>query len=239
MKQIETALKRDIESGVIPNGYQLPSINLFSEKYKVARDTVEKAYKLLKLSGHIHSAAGKGYYVNWIGAGKKRVLFIFNKMSSYKKTIYNSFVATVSDGYEVNYYTHHYNAVICREILEANIGAYDCYVVMPHFEAKNSEKEIAAVFENIPTGKLLLLDRKYAIPGKKYMAVFQDFSQNFFDGLVSMKENVARFTELSRKYGMRYTIIEVLNKHVVKKGNIYIAITELELATRIRNIKAT
>jgi len=72
VKQIETALKRDTESGVIPNGYQLPSINLFSEKYKVVRDTVEKAYKLLKLSGNIHSAAGKGYYVSWIGAGKKR-----------------------------------------------------------------------------------------------------------------------------------------------------------------------
>jgi len=149
-------------------------------------------------------------------------------MSSYKKTIYDSFVATLSDGYEVNYYTHYYNAVICREIIEANIGAYDCYVVMPHFEAKNSETEIAAVFENIPTGKLLLLDRKYAIPGKRYMAVFQDFSQNFFDGLLSMKESVTRFKELhilfphysshprevinglqkfSRKYGMRYTII--------------------------------
>ena len=47
--QIADCFISNISNGSIKKNEQLPSINMFSKKYKVSRDTVEKAYKVLKV----------------------------------------------------------------------------------------------------------------------------------------------------------------------------------------------
>ncbi len=61
--QIVNSIIRNIEIGKLSVGDRLPSINEFSEEYYLSRDTVEKAYNLLKEKLIISSVKGKGYYI--------------------------------------------------------------------------------------------------------------------------------------------------------------------------------
>lgn len=62
-EQIVQIILSDIENGIFRNGEQIPSINETSCEFYVSRDTVEKAYKILKNKGIIVSVKGKGYFV--------------------------------------------------------------------------------------------------------------------------------------------------------------------------------
>lgn len=42
---------------------KIQSINMFSEEFYLSRDTVEKAYNILKERNVISSIRGKGYYI--------------------------------------------------------------------------------------------------------------------------------------------------------------------------------
>jgi DNA-binding GntR family transcriptional regulator len=46
--QIVNSIIEDIEKGLLTVGQRIPSINEISEEYYLSRDTVEKAYNLLK-----------------------------------------------------------------------------------------------------------------------------------------------------------------------------------------------
>src|SRR6187402_3992165 len=91
--QIVNSITEDIERGVLSVGQRVPSINEISEEYYLSRDTVEKAYNVLKEKQIIVSAKGKGYYVaRNVLPSKINILFLFNKLSSYKLQIYNAMV---------------------------------------------------------------------------------------------------------------------------------------------------
>jgi len=62
-RQIVNSIVEDIERGVLTIGQRVPSINDISEEYYLSRDTVEKAYNVLKEKEIIVSVKGKGYYV--------------------------------------------------------------------------------------------------------------------------------------------------------------------------------
>jgi len=74
--QIASAIARDIEKGILAKDTKLPSINVFSKRYNVARDTIEKAYKELKNNGYIISVASRGYFVSGRKDSKIKVLLI-------------------------------------------------------------------------------------------------------------------------------------------------------------------
>jgi DNA-binding transcriptional regulator YhcF (GntR family) len=57
-KQIVESISELIQSGNIKYGQKLPSINQVSFDYYISRDTVEKAYAILKESGVIESING-------------------------------------------------------------------------------------------------------------------------------------------------------------------------------------
>jgi len=63
-KQISISIAELIRDEEFKIGQKIPSINEMSEKTFVARETVEKAYKLLKKQNLIFSEIGKGYYVS-------------------------------------------------------------------------------------------------------------------------------------------------------------------------------
>ena len=65
---------------------------------------------------------------------KLKILFIFNKISSYKKNTYYSFLQTLGNRAKVDIQVHHYDAVLFKEIIEQKLGKYHYYVVMPHFD---------------------------------------------------------------------------------------------------------
>ncbi|MBD0260953.1 MAG: winged helix-turn-helix transcriptional regulator, partial [Cytophagales bacterium] len=61
-RQIIDSILKDVDKGILLRGQRIPSINELSDEYYLARDTVEKAYNVLRQRGIIESVRGKGYY---------------------------------------------------------------------------------------------------------------------------------------------------------------------------------
>ena len=158
-KQLINAIISGIEHGRLGYGQKIPSINSLSAEYYLSRDTVEKAYIALKKQGVIHSVRGKGFYIQHANPlSKKRVMLLFNKISAYKKVIYNSIVNTLGDQADVYLYIYHCEMSLFKKILEEKMHNYDYMVVMPHFKGKNAEFEVRELLKDISPEKLLIID---------------------------------------------------------------------------------
>ncbi len=63
-KQIEQSISTDILNGKIKKGQRIPSIIALSNSCSVSKETVGKAYKILRERNLIFPVFGKGYYVS-------------------------------------------------------------------------------------------------------------------------------------------------------------------------------
>ncbi len=256
-KQIAQSIGKQIDKGHLKKDFLLPSINNFSDQYAVARDTVERAYKELKKQGYITSVSGKGYYVVGKKETKIKILLVFNKLSSFKKIIYYSFLKTLADRAVVDLQIHHYNPLHLKKIIEANLGKYDYYVIMPHFETSANKKAYMDIMTKIPSDELLLLDK--SIPELTgCMAVFQDFRRDIFDALVSASELIEKYNTLTiifpehsnhppeiiegleqfcKSYDKKFTIITNGVKIKLIKGTVFIVIADDDLAILVKKIR--
>src|SRR5690349_10674528 len=91
VKQITNGIIKEIDKRALKKNDRLMSITDFAKKFKIARVTVEKAYKSLQDSGYIVAVPGKGNFVADGPAKALKVLLVLNKISSYKKTVFESF----------------------------------------------------------------------------------------------------------------------------------------------------
>lgn len=259
-KQIVESIITDIERSVLKKNDQLPSISEMSAHYDLARDTVEKAYRELRERGFIVSVQGKGYYVSGGNDGKIRILLVFNKLSSYKRLIYYSFLQELGERAQVDLQVHHYSAKLFADIIERNLGKYNYYVVMPHFVHDLDKVNLEQVLKSIPEGELAFLDKDYPILPGKYPAVFQDFQRDVFNALLSANDLMQKYqqmvlvmpsdgnypTEIARgfhnycvNYKKTYRIIETATEELLQKGTAYCVIEETDLAELIKKIRQT
>lgn len=256
-KHIAETIIKDIEKGVLEKNFLLPSINEFSGKYAVGRDTVEKAYRHLKSQEYIRSAPGKGYYVTGRRENKMKVLLVFNKLSSYKKMIYDSFIATLEKKAKVDLQIHHYDLKVLKEIIENSIGRYHYYVIMPHFFYNCKPKDALAVLNRIPSHELVLLDKSF--PGvEASRCVFQDFENDIYDALVQTKDAISKYNKIvllfpaSHNYpvemitgtqrfcdemGKEFTVIQHETNEPIEKGTLYIVVDDPELVKVMKAIR--
>jgi DNA-binding transcriptional regulator YhcF (GntR family) len=196
-KQIVHSIKSDIELGVLSTGVQLPSISELSAEYQMARDTVEKAYKELRNLGYISAVQGKGYYVQSAKDKKEKILLIFNKLSSYKKIIYYSFIKALGDTATVDLEIHHYSVKKFEEIIEKNLGKYNRYVVMPHFVTdSDNEEDYMAILKRIPASELVLLDRDIPELHQPSASVYQNFDKDIFGSLEDANDLMVKYERL-------------------------------------------
>jgi DNA-binding transcriptional regulator YhcF (GntR family) len=201
-RQIINALIDDIERGVLQVGQRVPSINEVSEEYYLSRDTVEKAYNYLKEKQIIVSSKGKGYYVaRTVCPSRSNVLFLVNKLSSYKLQVYNSFVASLGDNVQVDLVVYHCDPRLFLSALQENSGCYDYYVVMPHFKDgdlnhQNTNAEILEALRKIPENKLILIDNYIPALNRNVAAVYQDFSLDIYESLQEGMEKLKRYKKL-------------------------------------------
>ena len=82
------AVKNAISEGKLHTGESLPSVSLICEQFNLSRDTVFKAYSLLREQGVVMSHPGKGYYI----ADHITKVFVFlDTFKAYKEVLYGSF----------------------------------------------------------------------------------------------------------------------------------------------------
>jgi hypothetical protein len=205
-RQIVNSIIADIERGVLTVGQRVPSINEISEEYYLSRDTVEKAYNVLKEKQIIISAKGKGYYVaRNVFPSKITILFLLNKLSSYKLRIFNSFVNSLGHFAQVDLNIYHCDSNVFLNAIHESIGRYDQYVIMPHFKDEfqghqNANDDILDALRKIPEDKLLLLDNNLPTLSGNIASVYQDFKMDIYEALKEGNERLQRYSKLILVY---------------------------------------
>lgn len=195
VQQIRAAITNEIETGALKKNQRLWSINSYSRQFKVARDTIEKAYIALKKDGDVAAVSGKGYFVTGKRETHLRILLLFNKLSSYKKIVYDAIVTSL-DGYaKVDLAIHHYSPALLEEIINIQALNYHYLVVMPHFTYDSDPNDYFTILSMIPQNKLILLDRQLPSLHSK-STIYQDFELDIDGALSSVKHQTAKYTEV-------------------------------------------
>jgi DNA-binding transcriptional regulator YhcF (GntR family) len=254
-QQVADTITSDIEIGLLKVGDRIPSINETSEEFYLSRDTVEKAYKLLRKRGMITGVRGKGYYVTRSKSNKlKKILLVFNKLSDHKKVIFNSFVNTVGSGYSIDLQVHNCDSCTLEKIIIENLGRYDHYVIMPHL--RHETKSVKETINKIPKERLILLNKDLDDIDQDYGCVFEDFESDIHHALRAGIDRIRKYKNLilvfptenyhcnAVKVGFNNfcktekfegTVIGKGHGHDVKKGDLYIVIEEVDLVEIIKS----
>jgi len=260
-KQIASSIIENIEAGYIDTGFQLPSITQLSIDYLISRDTVERAYHLLKQQRVIEAVMGKGFYVLASSPQSKLKIFVlFNKLSSYKKVVYDSLVNELGNRANLELFIYHSNLDLFETYIKDKLGKYNFYVIMSHIDTPDKGR-IAAAINQINPRKLILLDNLVEGVWDFKGAVYQDFESDIHDVLTkelkylrvyekiifAFPENVVYpypkqiLSGFKRFCGFNQFDYEILNEiadsHVVNTNCIYLVIEENDLATLIKKIR--
>ena len=189
---IETVLT-GIQQGSLVLGQQLPSISEWASVQGVAKVTVAKAYEDLRQRGVVRSQHGKGFYVASTNVRTSlNVLMLFDTLNAYKETLYDELKAALPADASLSVFFHHYNPAVFETLVRNNLGRYNAYVLMPHFDI-----DVTDIVALIPTDKLLLLDQALpTLPGD-YSAVYQNFGGDIYKALTTAFERLQHYQSLT------------------------------------------
>ncbi|MEQ8238080.1 MAG: GntR family transcriptional regulator [Cyclobacteriaceae bacterium] len=257
-KQIYLSIIDKIETGHIKYGQKLPSINRLSFDYYLARDTVEKAYVVLKDKGVIESVKGKGYYViNSAPESQIRILVLFNKLSNYKREVFNYLSRDLGEKVHIDFFVYHFNFDLFSKLLEEHMEGYSYLVIMPHF--KNFElTKFKLLMKKVAKEKIIILDNQIEGYDHYFSCIYQDFKMDLYDALITAKEGLKKYERLIlvfpqnedypypkeiilgfRRYcGFNKMTHEIVNsitqEHEMKAGSAYVVIDDHDLVNLIK-----
>ncbi len=265
--QIVDSIIRNISNGNLKMDTKIPSINQFSEEFNLSRDTVEKAYNILKERKVITSIRGKGYYITRTKLiTKVNILFLINKLSSYKMQIYNSFINSIGGNCHTDLHIYHCDKSLFLNLLEKNKGAYEYYVIMPHFKTEelkhvSASEDIIKAINKVPKERLVLMDNnKLGIKGGN-IEIYQDFENDIYNALSEGLGKISRYQKLflfypeksvypypkrilygfqkfCAKNGLDFEILDkVYDDMILKKGDLFITIEESDLVNLVKQIR--
>ena len=266
-RQIVDAIIHNISVGNLEMGNKIPSINMFSEEFLLSRDTVEKAYNILKKRQIITSIRGKGYYITRTKLiSKVNILFLINKLSSYKMRVYNSFVNSIGGNSHTDLHIYHCDEDLFLNLLEKNKGAYDYYIVMPHFKTDklmhvSFTDEVVKAVKRIPKEKLIIMDNPMPKVDGVLIEIYQDFENDIYNALQEGLAKISKYEKLIltypensvypypkrilhgfRKFCVNHSLdfeilAEIYDDMVLKKGDLFITIGESDLVNLVNQIR--
>lgn len=266
-QQIVDSVIENISIGNFKINQKIPSINRFSEEFYISRDTVEKAYNLLKERNIISSIRGKGFYISRTKLiSKVNILFLINKLSNYKLRTYNHFINSIGANSHTDLHVYHCEETLFLNLLEKNKSAYDYFVIMPHFKTEELKhisftNRALESLTKIPKDKLIILDNiKPSLDGI-LGEIYQDFENDIYnalnEGLHKIKKyqkTILIYPEKSvypyprrilhgfRKFCVEHKLdFEILDKiyddMILKKGDLFITIEEADLVNLVKQIR--
>ncbi|WP_339712454.1 GntR family transcriptional regulator [uncultured Kriegella sp.] len=267
-KQIVESITNDIAKGKLEIGEKIPSINELSASCYLSRDTVEKAYKELKNKKAIISVKGKGYYTSKTDLiSKISIFFLVNKPSYYKMSIYNAFVNGIGVNGHVTLSIYHCDETLFVRALQKNLGAFDYYVIMPHFKDEklahvSATDAVLKEIERIPKDKLIILDNNRLEIKGKYGSIYQDFKDDLYNALQEGIDKLRKydklilvyprksvfpypmrivhgFTRFCGEFGFDSEVLdEIYDDMELNSKDVYITIEEMDLVNLVRQINA-
>ena len=237
-QQLVDSINNAISENILAKGEQLPSVNSICKNNQLSRDTVFKAYSILKDQKLIDSVPNKGYFV--IGETRK-VLLVLDTFKAYKEVLYHSFVNNLAENIIVDVQFHHYNIENFKTIINNSAGKYFKYVVM-NFD----DKEVASTLASISNEKLLLIDWNIHSKSKNNY-VFQNFGKAFYEALKQgidlfkkykkvvfvyptftnhPKETITFFKKFCTDFDLNYKVITNPKDFFIQKDIAYISVSD-------------
>lgn len=247
---IVDAVNNAISQGSLVAGDALPSVNQMCQDYQLSRDTVFKAYSLLKEQGTIESVPNKGYFVT---STINKVFVFLDTFKAYKEVLYDEFVHNLPQNVIADVNFHHYNPIIFKKLIEESIGKYSKYIVMP-FDGHGTHEALNL----IPKEKLLIIDWKL-FDKKESSVLYQDFGEAFRHGLDKVLhrlrkyreihflypeytnhpyQSVSEFIEFCKRNGLDYVIEQDSSKFDVRAGIAYISVSDRMLGRFLEQCRA-
>ena len=266
-RQIVESIIYNISVGNLEMDQKIASINIFSEEFYLSRDTVEKAYSILKERNIITSIRGKGYYINRTKLlSKTNVLFLINKLSSYKMLIYNSFLATIGPTVHVDLHIYHCDESLFLNLLNKHKSSYNYYIIMPHFKTDTLQhvsltEAVSKAINKIPNEKLIIMDNIRLLDNEKIKGVYQDFENDIYNALKEGLDKIKNYKKIIliypenavypypkrilhgfRKFCLEFNLnFEILSEFydemILKKGDLFITIEESDLVNLVKQIR--
>ncbi|WP_423128752.1 GntR family transcriptional regulator [Gaoshiqia sp. Z1-71] len=183
-KQLIQSIQDLVSSGQYSEGEFIPSMNELASELEISKETVKKAYSILREKGIIESAHGKGFYVTNKGDNKIKVLLLFDKISTYKQVLFSSFATHAGDISEITIRLHNQDIDLFEHFIDENLDHFDYYIITPHFPIQpDIQKKVIKILRKIPNRKLILLDHLIEGLTGNFGSVYQNFEQDIADGL--------------------------------------------------------
>lgn len=220
----------------------MPSINSICSQFDTTKETVVKAYKILKEESLIESKPGKGYFlINDNIDYKPSILLMLDSLNPYMEVLYNAFKKEVGDKYSLDLYFHHNNIDVFKTLLKENRNRYHSFVIKPFLD-----HEIANILEEFDDQHLIILDRQEFISINRSF-VCQDFQHGFYTGLTELTHQIKyykkinyvhsainphpiesehSFTQYVIKNHLNYSIIPELSIDNIDKNNAYVVVSD-------------
>jgi len=176
---------------VLEEGDMLPSVNDLSGKLGYSRETVVKAYKILKDRGILNAKHGLGYFISNSATDQKlTIALVMYGFQSFQQTFYNTLRKSLGEDFQVDVFFHHNNRRMYKTILNDVKAQYGLYVVAPI-----QTEESAEMLCEFPTDKLLLVDR-YQFVSEKTAHITQEFETSLTTVFNSLEERFRDFEKI-------------------------------------------
>mgnify|MGYP002691217781 FL=1 len=123
---------------------------------------------------------------------------LFDKLSTYKQVLFSSFSSTIGTRGEITIRLHNQQIDLLEYYIDENLDQFDYYVVTPHFPLDEStQRRAVKALMRIPNRKLILLDRCLdSLPGN-YGVVYQDFTNDVYEGLMQALKKLRKQNRLN------------------------------------------
>jgi DNA-binding LacI/PurR family transcriptional regulator len=210
--------------------------------------TVIRAYEELRERGIVAAQHGKGYYIASTNVrALMHVFVLFDAMNSYKELLFQSLKEALGENVSIDLFFHYHDLKVFENIIVNNIGNYNFYIIMPHFN-----DDVSDIVKQIPKDKLLILDIDIEQFDDGYAVLYQDFEQNFYQGLTDaiallhkyesltlfLSKNqfqytprgiIRGFNRFCNEYSIKSEIVDNLEVESLQKNHAYILFLENDL----------
>ncbi len=249
LQQLIHAVTEAISLGILKEGDPLPSVNKLNRDSGISRDTIFKAYNILKQRSIISSTPTKGYFVS---NESFKVFVLLDDFSAFKEQLYNSFRNELPDSYTVDLLFHHYNPEIFEQLIQNSLGKYSMYLVM-----NINNKRVEEVVKKIDPNKLLILDMGN-VENNEISFLTQNFSSAVYNCLLSGEERIKRYDEFILIFppntphpsetidafnsfcsdkGIKHSVLKKFSGTNLKKGQAYFVIKDDDLVSIVKSCK--
>jgi len=246
-----------IRSKELKHGDNLPSVNELSKQLGYARETVVKAYALLKQRGLINSKQGLGYFVSSNESEQiLNIALVMYAFQTFQQTFYNTIRQELGELYNIDVYFHLNNERMYENIINTVKGKYGLYIIAPI----QSEKS-AMLLDSMDENQVLLVDRSLTMPN--VASITQEFENSLtgvfgqlLDRFKKYKKTILfyredkdypeeieqAFIQFFTKHKLPFEIQKEFHASSLNKGSAYFTISDIDLwkllkETKNRNFK--